>query len=296
VLHGAKETLARFQKDMELSTEHATGFKGTNFQVPPIFAEPKLIQTQLKEINGKAEEYHCAEYKMLLDKVVPLRKDFRRTQDVTARKQISKEEFDAWTGYLELRRAVLPKPDFVIDEKEMSLLKENFDRFKDRKTHAIKAEDLVEFHHDYSKKFKFRVPLHPKNLQQMIHPHFGYLANFLNRQFAIGDLVSAYENQIVSSFERSVSQDILGDELACLGYWLIEDAKKKGYFSFQEVIPLLTAFRFDTHGGKLSLAEFKKEFKFLLLQNTGEIKMDTAEEDVVIRFDLVRQIFLERGL
>jgi hypothetical protein len=130
----------------------------------------------------------------------------------------------------------------------------------------------------------------------MIHPHFGYLSNFPNRSFNINELISVYENQIVSSFERSLGQDILADEISCLSYWLVEDSQKKGYFSFKELIPLLHAFRFDTHDGKLSLAAFKKEFKFLLLQNTGELKMDTQEEDVVVRFDLVRQIFLERGL
>ena len=41
---------------------------------------------------------------------------------------------------------------------------------------------------------------------------------------------------------------------------------------------------------------FKKEFKFLLNQNPGEIKPTLGEEEQVIRFDLVRQIFLERGL
>jgi hypothetical protein len=86
VLHGAKETLARFQKDMQRSTEQAIAVKNTNFQVPPIFAEPKPVRDQLKEVNGKAKEYHCEEYKTLIEKVLPLRKDFRRTQDVSARK------------------------------------------------------------------------------------------------------------------------------------------------------------------------------------------------------------------
>lgn len=56
---------------------------------------------------------------------------------------MAKEEFTAWTGYLEERRAVLPKPDFEIEQKDFSLIKEHFDRFKDRKTHGIKSEDLV---------------------------------------------------------------------------------------------------------------------------------------------------------
>lgn len=281
---------------MESSTEHATAFKVTNFQVAPIFAEPKDVKVQLKEINGKATEVHCPEYKDLLGKVVPLRQDFRKTKDVSARKQIALEEFTAWNGYLELRKASLPKPDFTLDDKEVSLLRDNFDRFKDRKTHAVKSEELIDFHSDFAKKFKFKIPLHPKNMQQMIHPHFGYLANFKGRNFNFNELVKVYEDQLVSSYERSFGQDILGDELACLGYWRIEDAQRKGFFTFKELIPLLEAFRFDTQEGKLTLSAFKKEFKFLLIQNLGEIRMDTPEEDVVIRFDLVRQIFLERGL
>jgi hypothetical protein len=102
---------------------------------------------------------------------------------------MAKEEFDAWYGYLEARKQTLPKPDYAIDEKELSLLRENFDRFKDRKTHKVSCDELVEFHHDFTKKFKFRVPLHPKNMQQMLHPHFGYLTHFKGRQFTFNDLV-----------------------------------------------------------------------------------------------------------
>ena len=107
---------------------------------------------------------------------------------------MAKEEFDLWLSYLQWRKANLPDPDFTIEEKDLSLLKENFDRFKDRKTHGIKSEELVDFHHDFAKKFKFRVPLHPKNMQQMIHPHFGYLCNFKNKSFSFNELVEVYHN------------------------------------------------------------------------------------------------------
>lgn len=96
---------------------------------------------------------------------------------------MAKEEFDAWTGYLAARENELPHPDFAIEEKDLSLLKENFDRFKDRKTHKILSSDMTDFHHDFSKKLKFRVPLHPKNMLQLIHPHYAYLCNFKIRGF-----------------------------------------------------------------------------------------------------------------
>lgn len=182
-MHGAKETLAKFTREMEGSSEQALALKNTDFQVPPVFAEPKDIRIQLKEIRGLATEFHNTEYAKLIGVITPIRKEWGKTKDLEGRKQMAKEEFDAWNGYLEARKSDLPKPDFVIDDKDLSLLRDNFDRFKDRKTHAVKSGDLVDFHHDFTKKFKFRVPLHPKNMQQMIHPHFGYLASFKNRDF-----------------------------------------------------------------------------------------------------------------
>jgi hypothetical protein len=44
---------------------------------------------------------------------------------------MAKVEFDAWNGYLESRKEdMLPLTDFEIEDKDLSLFKENFDRFK----------------------------------------------------------------------------------------------------------------------------------------------------------------------
>ena len=63
------------------------------------------------------------------------------------------------------------------------------------------------------------------------------------------------------------------DELACLGYWIIQDSQKKGFFSLKELAPLLEvsfyhliylqAFRFEVNPA-FGLNSFKKEFRFLL--------------------------------
>jgi hypothetical protein len=50
-----------------------------------------------------------------MKKITPLRKEFPKSKDQEARKQIAKEEFSAWTNYLEERRSVLPKTDYEID-------------------------------------------------------------------------------------------------------------------------------------------------------------------------------------
>lgn len=43
---------------------------------------------------------------------------------------MAKEEFDAWYNYLQARKEDLPKPDYEIDPKDLSMIRENFDRFK----------------------------------------------------------------------------------------------------------------------------------------------------------------------
>ena len=48
--------------------------------------------------------YHTPLYKDLLTAVVPLRTQFRKEKDNSARKQIAKTEFDAWNSYLEARK------------------------------------------------------------------------------------------------------------------------------------------------------------------------------------------------
>ena len=58
------------------------------------------------------------------------RNEFPRITDLEGRKQMAKEEFDAWDNYLQERKQDLPKPDFEIEDKDLSLVKENFDRFK----------------------------------------------------------------------------------------------------------------------------------------------------------------------
>ena len=254
----------RFKTELE-SSEHAISMQKNNFTPPPLFAT-KDLKEQLQEINGKKEfdknEYHNARYNDLMKSIIPIRKEFPKTKDIEARKEMAKQEFQSWNTYLQERKQDLPKPDFEIDQKEFSMIKENFDRFKDRKTHRVKSEEMVDLHYDFAKKFKFRVPLHPKNMQQMIHPHFGYLCHFQNKDFSWEELVEVYNNQIVSSYERSLGQELLADELASLSYWLIQDTEKKGFFTFKEVQPLLEAFRFDTTTKTLN--NFKKEFKFAL--------------------------------
>lgn len=67
---------------------------------------------------------------------------------------------------------------------------------------------------------------------------------------------------------------------------------------------MIKAFKFnhlfvDAAGNEnsdLTLKKFRTEFKHTLSSKRGELISDEDPSDVIIRFDLIRDIFLERGL
>lgn len=42
-----------------------------------------------------------------------------------------------------------------------------------------------------------------------------------------------YLNQIISSYERAIGQELLADELASLCYWNVADPEHKGYLDMK---------------------------------------------------------------
>ena len=84
ILRGAKQTLDKFNKELDSSSQ-AVALKQTNFQVAPLIAQPKPVKVQIEELSGKAKDYHTPEYGVLMGKLLPLRREFPKTKEVAAR-------------------------------------------------------------------------------------------------------------------------------------------------------------------------------------------------------------------
>lgn len=69
--------------------------------------------------------------------------------------------------------------------------------------------------------YKVKIPLHPKNLSQLVHPFHGYLTSFRNKSFDFNELKIILDNQIAASYEKEYGRELLGDEISCLSFWLI---------------------------------------------------------------------------
>lgn len=65
-----------------------------------------------------------------MKKLIKYRREFPKIRDTQGRKEMAKEEFDAWHSYLIERRADLPASDFSIEPNDLSAVREIFDRCK----------------------------------------------------------------------------------------------------------------------------------------------------------------------
>eukprot|EP00826_Nyctotherus_ovalis_P011205 TRINITY_DN12928_c0_g1_i12.p1 TRINITY_DN12928_c0_g1~~TRINITY_DN12928_c0_g1_i12.p1 ORF type:complete len:247 (-),score=63.98 TRINITY_DN12928_c0_g1_i12:123-863(-) len=208
-----------------------------------------------------------------------------RTQE--ERNEIAEQEIAKWLDYVEMRSKELPEKLKInpLMEKEMRFV---WVRTTELEKKAIPLSKMLDLHYAVATKYKMRIPVDPKNLAQMIHPHYGYLIS-MPGEFEYEDLTTFYGYQLVSTMERLEGQSLLAEEISALSYWMILDKEAKGCLSLEKFVLLLKAFRENIKKG--TLEEIKEEYKFLLTLNPGEF---LKENNTHLRFDFARRIFLER--
>ena len=136
-------------------------------------------------------KYPNASHFDLIRKVVPLRQLYRQYRfDDEQRKDFAKRELTYWLEYVEKRKNGLKNiSEYWIEDKTKVLLKEAFERLRNRSTHLVAAKDLTEVHSTFGSTFKFNVPLHPRNLSQLIHPFQGYMISMPNKGYSWDEMM-----------------------------------------------------------------------------------------------------------
>ena len=100
----------------------------------------------------------------------------RKAKNDEKREFLAKQEIDLWLSYVDRRSTQLPTKLQITPTIEEEL-KDIWPRFTDRQTQRVPLSKMLDLHHEYGKKYRVRVPLDPKNLAQMVHPHYGYLTS-----------------------------------------------------------------------------------------------------------------------
>ena len=97
---------------------------------------------------------------------------------------------------------------------------------------------MIKFHHEYTKYYDFAVPLHPKNLAMLLHPHWGFFCKY-NKEFSFDDIIKHYHNEFLSSHYRNLGREILANRISALTFWKIVDTELKGYLELKDFLSLL---------------------------------------------------------
>lgn len=172
-----------------------------------------------------------------------------------------------------------------MDDQMVGQMREAFDHYLERGEKSLRSDRIAQVHRDYATTFKFQVPIEPRCLVQMIHPHFGYLSHLPNIDF--DKMVQIYQAKLVASYEKELGQELLANEITALAYWQYFDTHNTGYQSLPEFTEFLKTFRFQ-----VSVPAFENEFRFALSQHPGEL----AGEETIVRWEFFRYLFLERNL
>ena len=95
------------------------------------------------------------------------------------------------------------------------------------------SKKVIEMHAKIAKVQQFKVPIHPRNLSQIVHPHQGYLAAFPDRGYSWDEFLNFYETMMVSTFEKVKGRYVHAEELSALAYYTLQD-KQRGWLEWSE--------------------------------------------------------------
>lgn len=139
---------------------------------------------------------------------------------------------------------------------------------RNRDSQRVDAPDLIDVHASFSKTFTFKVPINPRNLSQMIHPHQGYMASMPNRGYSWDEMLQMYEMQMIASYEKAKGRYLHSEELSALSFWLLSDTERKGSLTdAKDMQQLMGGLRYPDID---SWSKFREEFEFSIPEN--EIK------------------------
>ncbi len=77
----------------------------------------------------------------------------------------------------------------------------NYNQKRNKQT--IPAEEVLPYHQEFSKYYKFDFPVHPKTLSMFLNPHWGYFCKFTRHEYTFDDIINFYKSEFVSSFFRN---------------------------------------------------------------------------------------------
>lgn len=169
---------------------------------------PKVYQ--ISEFHGTMKEGHkylTEDYKNLLFSLKDNDAKFSSAKSVEERVPLAQDSLKRWVSFFDSTAEKLKgEEDYQIKEDTLIKMEEMFGRHKRRDKLTIQAEEVLPFHNEFARYHRLDIPIHPKNLAMLLHPHWGYLCKFTKKEYSFKDIVEFYRKEIVSSYFRDIGR------------------------------------------------------------------------------------------
>ena len=113
------------------------------------------ITGRLGLTNDVKRKYANAAYFDLIKAIVPIRESFRgKRKEPVSQAVLAQKELNHWLTYLERRKEIVStQEEYWIQDGSKALLKEAFDRHRNRNTMCVDSSDLIDMHASFAKTF-----------------------------------------------------------------------------------------------------------------------------------------------
>jgi hypothetical protein len=260
----------------------------TQYTKPIPSSKVRPMELQLREYYGLGD-YHCIPHQNLAEKLKIMRQSYAEAESLEVKQKVAKIELELWVKYINERLEVLAD-SFKLKATAHARLQKIWNKFLNRGEDTVECSRFLEFHNLYIDEYNFEIPIDDRSLMEMLHPHYGYLTN-LPVRLNFNQLLKFYALQSLASFERLEGEELLARQLSALNYWRCVDTADKGIVNLTQFNQLLQAFKLPELNSK---AEIERTFAWTLKELPNELNhMDEAKG--LLRFELVRRIFLERN-
>jgi hypothetical protein len=150
--------------------------------------------------------YISEKYTNLLKGLNNVDTNYSQTKNLDQKVILAKNSITLWNDYITNEYNNLSKDVYQVNESTRYNMKEIFDRYKNRNKSTLPAEELIGFHYEFAKNNEFHIPIHNKNIATMLHPHWGYLCKFTNKEYTFNEIIDFYHYEFVSSYYRELGR------------------------------------------------------------------------------------------
>ena len=253
---------------------------------PPLVAP--YSKTQVAEYYGKTQQYYCIAYEKLIQGLQSSQQAFQTAESLEAKKKIATSELLLWRTFVTSRMQDLPT-HYQIRKPMQNRLERTWNRIANRRT-LIPAADFVKYFSEFNKHYTGDFPFDQVAVDGIAHPVKGHMTRLPNT-FHWQQFLRFLQNETLASYERQTGQHLPAKQISAYNLWTVLDTEQAGYLNFQRFQQLLHALHLPP---VTTFADLQKEFAWTLQDLPKELE-GMSESKSVLRFELIRRLFLERN-